>query len=135
MSRDLPAKSMRAWLLRSSMQHEFEVISGPLPCQRGRKRGGELLALLSRTFTFELSLAGSPRADVEYDYVGKQSIPTTGLSPASPTALWAAEQSLKPLRSSATGCGRPYRMPRRDRDRPRSLQESALSDPGRGHHT
>ena len=48
------------------------------------------LALLSRTFTFELSLAGSPRAYVEYDYVGKQSIPTTGLSPASPTALWAA---------------------------------------------
>ncbi|MGP0062079.1 MAG: hypothetical protein ACLQGP_00570, partial [Isosphaeraceae bacterium] len=46
-----------------------------------------------RTFTFELSLAGSPRANVEYDYVGKQSIPTTGLSPASPTALWAAEQS------------------------------------------
>jgi hypothetical protein len=28
--------------------------------------------------------------------VGKQSIPTTGLSPASPTALWAAEQSLTP---------------------------------------
>src|SRR5208337_1470860 len=31
-------------------------------------------------------------------HVGKQSIPTTGLSPASPTALWAAnqEQSLTP---------------------------------------
>src|SRR5208282_1653625 len=29
--------------------------------------------------------------NVEYDYVGKQSIPTTGLSPASPTALWAAD--------------------------------------------
>jgi hypothetical protein len=28
--------------------------------------------------------------------VGKQSIPTTGLSPASPTALWAAEQRLTP---------------------------------------
>jgi hypothetical protein len=54
-------------------------------------RPASLLALLSRTFTFELSLAGSPRASVEYDYVGKQSIPTTGLSPASPTALWAAE--------------------------------------------
>jgi hypothetical protein len=28
--------------------------------------------------------------------VGKQSIPTTGLSPASPTALWAAELGLTP---------------------------------------
>jgi hypothetical protein len=53
-------------------------------------RPASWLALLSRTFTFELALAGSPQANVEYDYVGKQSIPTTGLSPASPTALWAA---------------------------------------------
>jgi hypothetical protein len=59
-------------------------------------RPASWLALLARTFTFELSLAGSPRANVEYDYVGKQSIPTTGLSPASPTALWAAEQRLTP---------------------------------------
>ena len=56
------------------------------------------LALLSRTFTFELSPIGSPQISVEYDYVGKQSIPTTGLSPASPTALWAA---------SRVGKGRP----------------------------
>jgi hypothetical protein len=28
--------------------------------------------------------------------VGKQSIPTAGLSPASPTALWAAEPDLTP---------------------------------------
>ncbi len=55
-------------------------------------RPASLLALLTRTFTFELALAGSPRASVEYDYVGKQSIPTTGLSPASPTALWAADR-------------------------------------------
>jgi hypothetical protein len=54
-------------------------------------RPASWLALLSRTFTFELSLEGSSQASVEYDYVGKQSIPTTGLSPASPTALWAAE--------------------------------------------
>ena len=53
-------------------------------------RPASWLALLSRTFTFELSLAGSPRANVEYHYVDKQSISTTGLSPASPTALWAA---------------------------------------------
>ena len=53
-------------------------------------RPASWLALLTRTFTFELSLTGSPQGSVEYDYVGKQSTPTTGLSPASPTALWAA---------------------------------------------
>ena len=37
-------------------------------------RPASWLALLSRTFTFELSLTGSPQANVEYDYVGKQSI-------------------------------------------------------------
>ena len=37
-------------------------------------RPASWLALLSRTFTFELSLAGSPRTSVEYNYVGKQSI-------------------------------------------------------------
>ncbi len=57
-------------------------------------RPASWLALLTRTFTFELALAGSPRANVEYDYVGKQSTPTTGLSPASPTALWAAGHRL-----------------------------------------
>ena len=35
-------------------------------------------------------LTRSPSISVEYDYVDKQSIPTAGLSPASPTALWAA---------------------------------------------
>jgi len=57
-------------------------------------RPASWLALLSRTFTFELALAGSPRTNVEYNYVGKQPIPTTGLSPASQTALWAAELGL-----------------------------------------
>ena len=65
------------------------------------------LALLSRTFTFELSLTGSPQISVEYDYVGKQSIPTTGLSPASPTALWAAELGQTPWRPH--GCQVPPR--------------------------
>jgi hypothetical protein len=72
--------------LQSSLRADFAPMLRP----------ASWLALLSRTFTFELALAGSPRANVEYDYVGKQSIPTTGLSPASPTALWAAEQSLTP---------------------------------------
>ena len=53
-------------------------------------RPGELLALLTRTFTFELSPPGSPRRGVEYNYVGKQPIPTAGLAPASHAALWAA---------------------------------------------
>src|SRR5271168_2987643 len=63
-------------------------------------RPASWLALLSRTFTFELSLAGSPRANVEYNYVDKQSIPTAGLSPASPTALWAAVPDLTPSTGS-----------------------------------
>ena len=72
--------------LQSSFRAQFVLILRP----------ASWLALLSRTFPFELSLAGSPRASVEYDYVGKQSIPTTGLSPASPTALWAAIPGLTP---------------------------------------
>ncbi len=70
-------------------------------------RPASWLALLTRTFTFELALAGSPRANVEYDYVGKQSTPTTGLSPASPTALWAAGHRLilvlRPVAHRSTG--------------------------------
>ena len=53
-------------------------------------------ALLSRTFTFELVPTRSPSISVEYDYVDKQSIPTAGLSPASPTALWAAGHRIFP---------------------------------------
>ena len=67
-------------LQSSSLRAYFALMSRP----------ASWLALLSRTFTFELSLAGSPRASVEYNYVDKQSISTAGLSPASPTALWAA---------------------------------------------
>ena len=93
--------------LQSSLRAYFALMLRP----------ASWLALLSRTFTFELSLAGSPRANVEYDYVGKQSIPTTGLSPASPTALWAAEQSLTPRSrhgaySSEMGYLTNFRQPR-----------------------
>src|SRR5208337_4685572 len=76
------AITLRVSRLQSSFRAYFTLILRP----------ASWLALLSRTFTFELALAGSPRTNVEYDYVGKQSIPTTGLSPASPTALWAAVQ-------------------------------------------
>jgi hypothetical protein len=54
-------------------------------------RPGRLLALLKRTFTPELAPVGSPRTNVEYDYVGRQPVPTTGLAPASHAALWAAQ--------------------------------------------
>ena len=74
--------------LQSSFRARFVLILRP----------ASWLALLSRTFTFELAPAGSPRTGVEYDYVGKQSIPTTGLSPASPTALWAAGPRRLPAR-------------------------------------
>ena len=72
--------------LQSSLRAYFALMLRP----------ASWLALLSRTFTFELALAGSPRTNVEYDYVGKQSIPTTGLSPASSTALWAAVPGCDP---------------------------------------
>ncbi len=67
-------------------------------------RPASWLALLSRTFTFELSPTRSPSIGVEYDYVGKQSIPTTGLSPASPTALWAAGHHFLPMGSLLALC-------------------------------
>ena len=47
-------------------------------------------------FHSSLRQPSSPWISVKYDYVGKQSIPTTGLSPASPSALWAAEPDLTP---------------------------------------
>jgi len=50
--------------LQSSLRADFALMLRP----------ASWLALLSRTFTFELSLAGSPSVSVEYDYVGKQSI-------------------------------------------------------------
>ena len=90
----LPVKGSATTLvvsrLQSSLRADFALMLRP----------ASWLALLSRTFTFELSLAGSPRTNVEYDYVGKQSIPTTGLSPASPTALWAAKPDLTPRMSA-----------------------------------
>src|SRR5208282_3911168 len=68
-------------------------------------RPASWLALLSRTFTFELAPTRSPSISVEYDYVDKQSIPTAGLSPASPTALWAAGHRISPQTRMALGLG------------------------------
>ena len=71
------------WKFRGCRVHSF-------PGPQELLRPASWLALLSRTFTFELAPTRSPSISVEYDYVDKQSIPTAGLSPASPTALWAA---------------------------------------------
>ena len=71
------------WRFRGCRVHSF-------PSPQELLRPASWLALLSRTFTFELAPTRSPSISVEYDYVDKQSIPTAGLSPASPTALWAA---------------------------------------------
>jgi hypothetical protein len=78
------------WEFRGCRVHSFPP--------RELLRPAGWLALLSRTFTFELAPIGSPSIGVEYDYVGKQSIPTAGLSPASPTALWAARHRFPPSR-------------------------------------
>ena len=77
------------WKFRGCRVHSF-------PSPQELLRPASWLALLSRTFTFELAPTRSPSISVEYDYVDKQSIPTAGLSPASPTALWAAGHRIVP---------------------------------------
>ena len=77
------------WKFRGCRVHSF-------PSPQELLRPASWLALLSRTFTFELAPTRSPSIGVEYDYVDKQSIPTAGLSPASPTALWAAGHRISP---------------------------------------
>src|SRR5208337_4134964 len=74
--------------LNASYTHPGRISGRPRKLARDLRN--RWLALLSRTFTFELAPTRSPSISVEYDYVDKQSIPTAGLSPASPTALWAA---------------------------------------------
>ena len=84
------------WKFRGCRVHSF-------PSPQELLRPASWLALLSRTFTFELAPTRSPSISVEYDYVDKQSIPTAGLSPASPTALWAAGHRISPLLRQMTG--------------------------------
>jgi hypothetical protein len=61
--------------LQSSLYAAARSFAGPAP---------------TRAFTFELSPRESPHWSVEYNYVGKQPIPTAGLAPAGHAALWAA---------------------------------------------
>ena len=82
------------WKFRGCRVHSF-------PSPQELLRPASWLALLSRTFTFGLAPTRSPSISVEYDYVDKQSIPTAGLSPASPTALWAAGHRFFPRWNTA----------------------------------
>ena len=91
--------SVPHWKFRGCRVHSF-------PSPQELLRPASWLALLSRTFTFELAPTRSPSISVEYDYVDKQSIPTAGLSPASPTALWAAGHRISPPDSPGQS-GRP----------------------------
>ena len=84
------------WKFRGCRVHSF-------PSPQELLRPASWLALLSRTFTFELAPTRSPSISVEYDYVDKQSIPTAGLSPASPTALWAAGHRISRWSGTRTG--------------------------------
>ena len=53
----------------------------------------ELLALHRQgRLLSSFHLSGSPQADVEYNYAGKQPIPAAGLSPVRHAALWAASR-------------------------------------------
>ena len=53
----------------------------------------ELLALHRQgRLLSSFRLSGSPQADVEYNYAGKQPIPAAGLSPVRHAALWAANR-------------------------------------------
>ena len=60
------------WKFRGCRVHSF-------PSPQELLRPASWLALLSRTFTFELVPTRSPSISVEYDYVDKQSIPTAGI--------------------------------------------------------
>jgi hypothetical protein len=100
----LPVKGSATTLVVSRLQSSLRAYFALM------LRPASWLALLSRTFTSELALAGSPRANVEYNYVDKQSIPTAGLSPASPTALWAAVPDLTPFTELGLAA-RPSRLP------------------------
>ena len=94
------------WKFRGCRVHSF-------PSPQELLRPASWLALLSRTFTFELAPTRSPSISVEYDYVDKQSIPTAGLSPASPTALWAAGHRISPEKLPRKE-GPPHELPSRE---------------------
>src|SRR5208283_3148728 len=97
------------WKFRGCRVHSF-------PSPQELLRPASWLALLSRTFTFELAPTRLPSIGVEYDYVDKQSIPTAGLSPASPTALWAAGHRISQARRAGRCLpGASHLQRRRDR--------------------
>ena len=92
--------------LQSSLRAYFALMLRP----------ASWLALLSRTFTFELALAGSPRTNVEYDYI-RQTVNSHDRtpSPASSAALWAAVLGLTTATERFTRRGWPALTIVRDR--------------------
>ncbi len=113
----ISSPSVVAFALFAGARHPHCVFRG---CKvRFMLRPGRLLALLTRTFTFELPLPGSPQGSVEYNYVGKQPIPTAGLAPASHAALWAATDNRRLCAESSTRW--PREKPRDTRVKKNSL--------------
>ena len=84
----------RVTRLQSSRQATARSLASPSP---------------TRTFTFELSSAGSPLTDVDYNYVVKQPITTAGLAPARYAALWAADRDHREPREIKPGPPAPAR--------------------------
>jgi len=113
------------WKFRGCRVHSF-------PSPQELLRPASWLALLSRTFTFELAPTRSPSISVEYDYVDKQSIPTAGLSPASPTAFGLQDTELSPeLSQVGKTLSDPRRLPPLSSAHPRLARRSFQDEPWR----
>ena len=88
------SSSVLAFTPVSRVRHHigsFELRVHSFPSPQGIVTARELASPPFEDIYIRASPTRSPSISVEYDYVDKQSIPTAGLSPASPTALWAAD--------------------------------------------
>ena len=95
------SSSVLAFTPVSRVRHTLEVSrlqSSLIPTSTGIVTARELASPPFEDVYIRACPARSPSISVEYDYVDKQSIPTAGLSPASPTALWAAGHRISPRR-------------------------------------
>ena len=91
------------WKFRGCRVHSF-------PSPQELLRPASWLALLSRTFTFELAPTRSPSISVEYDYVDKQSIPTAGLFTGESNGIMGCRTPDFPMVRNKNG--NPSRRPR-----------------------
>ena len=93
------SSSVLAFTPVSRVRHTLEVSrlqSSLIPKSTGIVTARELASPPFEDVYIRACPTRSPSISVEYDYVDKQSIPTAGLSPASPTALWAAGHRITP---------------------------------------